>query len=318
VSQHEHHDYLTDRFPFAYEDQQDPITGRTDGILRRSLKSKSAPKVFHTQSSTEYWTRSGSLVHTDPRGTRDGQIPLDVRIYAFGGTQHGPSDFPPQAGIGQQPANPGDYRPFLRALLTSLDDWCRGQSTPPESIYPRIDNRTLVHFRHTGFPKIPGVRYPEVIQQPPFLDLGERWQTDGIIDNHPPILGDGYATLVAKCDDQGNELGCLLPPEVAVPLATFTGWNVRAKDVGPENELVGLNGSYLPFPLTKADRQKLGDPRPSIEERYGTLASYLEQIEAECRRLASERFLLGEDVDRIVEREKGRPAPLFEKITASN
>ena len=73
-NQHDHHDYPPDRFPFAYEVQLDPLSGREDGILKRSLATKTAPRVMHTQSAAEYWTRSGSLVHTDPLGTRDSSL----------------------------------------------------------------------------------------------------------------------------------------------------------------------------------------------------------------------------------------------------
>ncbi len=306
--QHDNHDWPVDRFPFAYEAQTDPLTGASDGILLRAMASKTAPKIMHTQSATEYWSRSGSLVHTDPAGLRDGVLPDNVRLFAFGGTQHGPASFPSSSGNGQTLANPGDYRPFLRCLLLALDGWCEKGDTPLASVYPTIATGTLVKFPQvaTGFPAIPGIRYPEVMQQPRLLDLGSRWVTDGIIDLQPPKQGDHYAVLVPRCNEDGNELGCLLPPEVAIPVATYTGWSLRNRDAGAEGELVGLNGSYIPFPKTQADRELSGDPRRSVVERYENQDQYLSLLRAECVRLATAGYLLDEDVDRIVSREASR------------
>src|SRR5262249_43673738 len=192
--QHEEHSYPGDMFPFTYGDSTDAFSKRTDGILRRlaAEDAKLLPKVMHTQSAAEYWHRSGSLVHTDPLATRDEALPDNVRLYAFGGTQHGPASDPPGRGVADNLLNPGDYRPFLRALLDALDAWVKDGTEPPTSVYPRLDKGTLVGWRQkeSGFPAIPGVRYPEVIQRPSALDHGEEFRTKGILSVHPPrILG---------------------------------------------------------------------------------------------------------------------------------
>src|SRR5205085_350515 len=147
---------------------EDPFSKRHDGILLLAQNNKALPKVMHTQSAAEYWHRSGSLVHTDPLGKVDALIPANVRIYAFGGTQHGPATDPPARGTTDNLVNPGDYRPQLRALLDALDAWVVDGKLPPASVYPRLDDKTLVDWKqaNTGFPTIPGVRYPAVIQQP--------------------------------------------------------------------------------------------------------------------------------------------------------
>ena len=315
VTQHDHHDYPADRFPFAYGTQHDPHSGQTDGILRRSVASSTAPFVLHTQSAAEYWTRSGSLSHTDPLGTRDAEVPSNVRIYLFGGTQHGPSDFPPSRGDGKYLANPGDYRPFLRALLLALDQWCRDGIPAPPSVYPSIRGGTLVAWDQTstGFPSIPGVVYPRVIQQPSFWDYGPRWQSHRIVDRQPPLSRGDYRVLVPRCGPDGNEIDCLSPPEVAVPVATYTGWNLRSKQAGAEYELVSLKGSYFPFPLTSAQRDETGDLRLSVMQRYGTLENYLSQLAEKCRDLEKQGYLLAEDVDRTLRVQRERVAPLFAK-----
>jgi hypothetical protein len=315
-AQHDHHDYPSDRFPFAYESQHDPLSDQTDGILRRSRQSDTEPLVLHTQSVSEYWNRSGSLTHTDPLGTMDAKIPGNVRIYFFGGTQHGPSGYPPSRGKGQTLANPGDYKPFLRCLLLAMDRWSRGGEPAPPSVYPTIEAGTLVDWRQasTGFPEIPGIRYPTVIQQPSLLDFGPRWLSEQIADKQPPTSRGDYRVRVPRCDADGNDVGCLAPPEVAVPVATYTGWNLRTADAGAENQLVTLQGSYIPLPVTNAEREQAKDPRLSLEQRYGSLDAYLEQLEARCQALRQTGYLLADDVPRILAVQRERLAPIFAQI----
>ncbi len=316
AGQHDHHDYPPDRFPFAYDTQTDPLSGLSEGILDRAQRSDSAPLVMHTQSSSEYWNRSGSLVHTDPLGTRDAEIPENVRIYFFGGTQHGPSGFTTNTGDGQTAPNPADYRPFVRALLLALDHWAKDGTDPPPSAYPRIGDGTLVAWtqKGTGFPNIPGIRYPQVIQQPSFLDFGPRWQEQRIVDKQPPLPRGDYRVLVPRSDPDGNELGCLSAPEVAVPVATYTSWRLRKADGPAANQLYSLSGSYIPFPTTKNDRETSGDPRQSVEERYGTLDRYLKQLEAQCRKYELAGYMLPEDTQRTLSIQRKRVEPLFKAI----
>ncbi len=314
ANQHDHHDYPPDRFPFAYETQVDPYTGQEDGILKRAVATGTAPKVFHTQSTAEYWTRAGSLVHTTPDGGPDGADPALVRFYTFGGTQHGPSGYPPGKGQGESLQNPANYKPFLRALLLALDRWVQDGTEPPPSVYPQKATQTLVipTVDATGFPAIPGVKFPGVIHAPQWLDFGPRWQRERIIDFQPPKVRGKYVVLVPKCDADGNELGCLLPPEVAVPVATYTGWNLRTVAAGAAGELVSLTGSMIPFPRTAADRQQSGDPRPAVLERYPSLAEYSRQLTAVCTRLHDAGYLTAADARRLPQVYTDRVRPLFE------
>jgi hypothetical protein len=309
AGQHEDHTYPVDYFPFTYGPAVDPFSKKTDSILSRYPDGKLAPKIMHSQSAAEYWHRSGSLVHTDPLGTKDALLPKNVRVFAFGGTQHGPAADPPPRGIADNLTNPGDYRPYLRALLVALDSWVKDGTEPPASVYPRIEEGTLVHWsqKSTGFPSLPGVRYPEVIQQPACLDFGPRFAEEGIITVEPPRVMGKYVVLVPKSDPDGNDLGTLLPPEVAVPLATHTGWNLRRRDAGAEAMLANLLGSYIPFSRTKVQRLATGDPRLSLEERYGSFARYQRQCSDWCKKRIGERYLLAEDVQRLIAaREKYR------------
>jgi hypothetical protein len=310
-SQHQEHLYPGDYFPFTYGPALDPFRKRKDSILGRTLADnvRFLPKIMHTQGAAEYWHRSGSLVHTDPLGKQDASIPETVRIYTFGGTQHGPAADPPGRGIADNLLNPADYRPFLRALLDALDSWVAKSTPPPPSVYPRIDKGTLVDWRQqsTGFPALPGVRYPEVIQTPQYLDYGPDYLIKGIISIEPPRKVGDYRVLGPKSGPDGNDLGTLLLPDVAVPLATYTGWNLRRHHVGAEAMLASLAGSYLPFPRSRAERLASGDPRLSIEERYGNYQAYKKKYSASCAALVKQGYLLKEDADKIIaEREKKR------------
>jgi hypothetical protein len=303
-SQHEDHLYPGDYFPFTYGQAMDPFSKRRDGILARleADNRRLVPRVMHTQGAAEYWHRSGSLVHTDPLGKEDVPIPDAVRLYTFGGTQHGPAADPPSRGIADNLLNPADYRPFLRALLDALDNWVKTGTAPPPSVYPRIDEGTLVNWKQeaTGFPSLPGVRYPEVIQAPHSLYYGPDFASRGIITIEPPKKRGSYVVLVPRSDQDGNDRGTLLPPEVAVPLATYTGWNLRHRDAGAEAMLASLAGSYIPFPRTRAERKATGDLRKAIAERYQDFDAYHKRFAAICIDLVKKGYLLQEDADRLI------------------
>ena len=291
--QHEDHLYPGDVFPFTYGPATDPFTKQTDSILGVYAKSKTQPKIMHTQTAAEYWHRSGSLVHTDPLGTKDADIPDNVRIYSFGGTQHGPAAFPPSKGISDNYANFGDYRPFLRALLTALDEWVREDKAPPASIYPHIGDGLLVAptVKAVEFPSIRGVRFPSVIQLPSYNEYGPMFAGKRIITTEPPKVKGDYKVLVPKADADGNDLGMLLPAEVAAPLGTYTGWNLRRKEAGAGGALTSLQGSFIPFPTAK----NTGDPRPTVLRRYNNVKVYRSELEDACDRLIDDRYLLAED-----------------------
>ena len=117
-----------------------------------------------------------------------------------------------------------------------------------------------------------------------------------------------YRVLVPRCDEDGNDLGTLLAPEVKTPLATYTGWNLHRKDAGSDGTLLSLTGSYLPFAKTKAERMKTGDPRLSLEERYGSFEAYLRQYEKGAESLAA--WALPEDL-RAKVKERAKVKGLF-------
>ncbi|HEY2416102.1 MAG TPA: alpha/beta hydrolase domain-containing protein [Pirellulaceae bacterium] len=300
--QHDEHLFPADYFPFTYGDATDPFTNKTDGILKKSRAANVVPKVFHTQSSSEYWHRSASLVHTDPLGKQDVTIPPEVRIYSFGGTQHGTgSGYPGSIGAGQLPSNPNDYTPLMRGLVVAIDRWIKDGVEPPPSVYPTIKDQTLVGWRKNeiGWPKIPGVAYPEVIQQPSFLDRGPKWDSDRIATVEPPIVKGNYVVKVPAVDADGNERGTLNLPAIIVPVATYTSWNLRNEKAGAPGELLSLQGGYIPFPLTRQAQLEAKDPRPSLIERYGSFDEYQRRYLEAAERLIARRYILEEDLARL-------------------
>jgi hypothetical protein len=260
--------------------------------------------MIFTQSSTEYWSRAASLLHTDVMGTKDGALPEEVRVYLVAGSQHlGGGE--PTPGICQQPRNPLDDRgPVQRAMLVALERWLAEGVEPPPSRHPRLDEQTLVPLEAVvaAFPKVPGLNLPSRSYQPLRLDFGPRFLTEGIADDVPPQVGAPFRALLPAVDVDGNEVAGIRLPEIAVPLGTYTGWNLRAAAVGAETMLAPLDGMFLAFARTRAEREQTGDPRLSLEERYGNREHYLARVAEAALRLHKEGFLLDEDVVRIVDK----------------
>jgi hypothetical protein len=260
------------------------------------LPEQARPKIFYTNSSGEYWGggRAAALTHTTLDGREDATPPDNVRIYLFSGTQDVPGGFLASQGKGQQKPNPNDYSFAHRALLVAMERWVRDGVDPPESRHPRLADHTLVPRPDIDFPPIPGVRSPLSIAG------GYRADLDGPPTAHP------LPSLVPQVDGDGNELAGIALPDVAVPLATYTGWNFRHPAIGQPTELLPLTGSYIPFPVTRAAREATRDPRFSIEERYGSRARYQALVTDRAANLIQEGYLLSQDLGAVVDRALAR------------
>jgi hypothetical protein len=288
-------------FPFAYESQTDPFTGSTDSIFRRCRSTRTCPKVIHFNSGTEYWQAGGSLVTTDSQGQSDSMPPYDVRIWSMASVSHqGVTPAMPK-GVCAMPYNLTDYRPLLRAALVALDRWIVNDAKPPASRYPRIADGTLVETVKLD-PAIPGLAMAHGPNAKQRIDFGPDFYK-GIITRVPPVaLPARYRVLVPALDADGNEIGGIRLPDIAVPLGTAMGWSVRSEAAGGAGELCYLDGAFLPFAKTKAEREATKDPRPSLEERYHTPAEYAEKVRAAAAALEHDGYLLPDDVKRIVDR----------------
>jgi len=229
-----------------------------------------------------------------------------VRIYYFAGTQHGSGTFPPtdtnpDSGLrGQQQFNWVDYRPLLRTALVNLDRWVTSGEAPPPSRHPRVDDATAATVERVAaaFPSIPGVSFPVHPSNISRLDFGTE---EGIASQIPPTVGKPYANLVSAVDQDGNELGGILLPDLTMPIATHTGWNLRHADIGGTGQTLGTLGSTLPFSITRSQRDALGDPRPSLEERYSSREDYLGRVRNAAQDLVEGRYLLADEVKLVVD-----------------
>lgn len=293
--------YPTDIFPFTDVEQRDPVTGQTGGLLT-AVDPKFMPKFFQTNSSYEYWGRAASLLHTTVDGSEDAAMLENARIYHFAGGQHLPDKFPPRPKNGQQVNNPNDYSWAMRALLLAMNRWITDGTAPPPSRYPRIDDGTLVERSQLRFPALPGIEIPTRPHKAYRVDYGPDFASQGIISKQPPELGPAFPIRVPQVNLDGNETGGLSMPGVAVPLATYTGWNLYSPEYGPVDELAHMSGSYIPFAATVAERLATADPRPSIRERYSDRAQYLGLVAESAIGLIDKGYLLGEDLSDIMHR----------------
>lgn len=153
--------FPVDMFPFTDVPETDPETGATDALLARAEKSGTVPKIFYVLTNSEYFNRGGSLVHTDPTGAKDVELPPSTRLYFMSSSPHSPAAFPPAPSkpdtvLGLASLNPLDYLPVVRALFVALDRWVTEDTAPPPSRYPHIADGTLVAREKGGWPATPG------------------------------------------------------------------------------------------------------------------------------------------------------------------
>ncbi len=293
--------YPTDIFPFTDDPQRDPETGVVDGLLTHSGKPQLQPKVFYTNSSYEYWGRAASLFHTTVDGQKDMPLPANVRGYLLAAGQHGVAGFPPSRTIGQQMNNPLDYRWVMRTLLLSMNRWTADGVAPPPSALPRVADGTLVTPDKLKFPALPSVTVAKTPHRAYHANYGPDFISKGIVSQEPPAIGSAFPILVPQVDADGNELAGIRVPELAVPLATYTGWNLFNERSGPPMVLASMQGSFIPLARSRSERERANDPRRSVEERYQGREQYLAQITKTANDLVSKGYLLKDDVQRIVE-----------------
>ncbi|MBK9169640.1 MAG: hypothetical protein IPM24_19555 [Bryobacterales bacterium] len=293
--------YPTDIFPFTDSDQTDPETGLTEGLLGRLRSLKAVPRIFYTNSSYEYYGRSAALIHTNLDGTKDVPPAPGTRIYLIAGAQHGPGGFPPQRGRTRHLTNSNNYAWTMRALLLAMNRWLTNGTEPPASQYPTVAAGQLVSLESLNFPSIPGVQVPRRIQTAMRLDYGPEFREKGIVSVEPPRIGKPFGMRLPQVDQDGNETSGIRLPVIQVPLATYMGWNLRDSSIGAPDELYHMTGSTLPFAKNRDERERTGDPRLSIRERYGDRAGYLRRIEATANQLGEDGLVLKSDIPLIVD-----------------
>ena len=301
--QDQHTDYLSHSVaPFTYAVTTDPISGVRDGILKRPATD---PLVFHVDSANEFWQMNASLNVHDGRG-QPVPIPDNVRLYFVSSHAHvggtGVGAMPTATNQCAFPVNGAlSYNALLRALVVALDEWADKGVAPPPSRYPTVTAGTLVMRQEAeaAFPKIPGARFPGALNEVFAFDYGAGFTPKGGRVATVPKKGSMYTLRVPKPDADGLDLGGVRMLDVAVPVGTNTGWNLWAP--GPKGQdLCGLSGAFFAFPKSTEDRERTGDPRRSLEERYSTHAGFVAAVEKAARELVTERFLLDDDAKTLV------------------
>jgi hypothetical protein len=195
-----------------------------------------------------------------------------------------------------------------------MDEWVNGEKDPPPSRYPRLAEGTAMAPNQLkgAFTAIPGVGFPAHLSQVVRLDFGPD-AVRGVATTLPPVEGKSYPNFVPAVDRDGNEVTGIRLPDLTVPLATYTGWNLRHPQMGAPDRLMSLMGSTIPFPTTPGDRARGSDPRRSIAERYPSRAGYLEQVRQAAQRLIDEGYLLAEDLELVV----GQASRRYELLAAA-
>jgi hypothetical protein len=319
-TQHTEKQFPGQESPQTWDDTFDPIAGISAGQLDRCRKSDTCPKITATITDTEYWQALMALNTTDARGKRDLEIPSNVRIYHFAGTQHGggdplaqPPTVQPQPPVNcQLPVNTNPFIPGQRALLLDLQQWITHGTEPPRSLYPTLRRSSLVPVGQIKIPYIPAVNFtlPGLYAQRFHLDRGpdfDERDISGVMDE-PPVVGAAYAALAPQVDADGNDIDGLRNTNMQAPLGTYSGWNIRKAGFS-EGDSCDLTGAFIPFFETKAQRIAAGDQRLSLQERYPTHADYVAKVTMATNQLVKQRLLLQQDADLIISQANAATVP---------
>ena len=319
-TQHTERQFPGAESPQTFETTVDTISGLAAGQLERCRFSHTCPKIFHTNTDTEYWQATMSLNTTDSLGNRDLPIAPEVRIYLFSATMHGGGDATaqPPTILPAPPVNcqlRANSNPFIfgqRALLVALRDWIVHGTQPPPSLYASLRDKTLVPVTSINYPYIPAVNFTPagVATQKFWLGRGSLFDTADIsgVMAEPPVPLAAYALLVPTIDADGNTIPGLRNTNVQVPLGTYLGSNVRKAGFS-EGDSCDLTGSFIPFFKTMADRIAAGDPRPSLQERYPTHADYVTKITSAAIGLVAKRLMLPDDAVYVINQANAAAVP---------
>jgi hypothetical protein len=310
----------------------DPVRGGpAAGILDRCTKSNTCPKVIEHFGSAEVWALklTPEWVGTDAKA--DLPLPDGVRRYYIASSTHGggaggfdsslpgvglPTSGPAcpgnNFGSGVLPANPVPHTQTVNALRVHFRDWVMKGTAPPPSRYPMLADGTLARADKAalGFPTLPGLRAtaPEAdfIMPVHDYDWGPQFSPQdgsGVVSHAPPRIKRTLMMMAPKVDADGNERGGVPVVLLDAPLGTYLGWNITAGGAMPfhQGQICNYVGGMIPFARSAAERQARNDPRPSLEERYGSHEGYVERVRAAAARALEQKFLLPEDARALID-----------------
>lgn len=301
------------------------------GILGRCQRSKTCPKVVEHFGSAEIWALKLGPEWVGTDGARDLPLPDSVRRYYIASSTHnggaggfdsslpgvglpkaGPACPGNNFGNGLLPANPVPHGETINAIRHHFRRWVVNGDSPPPSRWPRLADGTLAraHKAAIGMPALPGLR--PTLPEPDFImpvhdyDWGPGFDAvdgSGVPSLAPPRIKQVLPMFAPKVDADGNELGGVPVVLLDAPLGTYLGWNVVADGERPfhAGQICNYAGGMVPFARSKAEREAAGDSRPSLEERYGSHAGYVEAVKRAAARAQREGFLLEADAQRLIE-----------------
>jgi hypothetical protein len=308
------------------------------GILDRCTASNTCPKIIEHFGSSEVWALKLTPEWVGTDAQRDIPLPANVRRYYISSSTHGggaggfdtsiagaalPTTGPNcpgnNFGTGALPANPMPHTQTINALREHFRNWVKNGVEPPPSVWPRLRNHR--HYARgfdvelveptkeaMGFPTIPGIAgdIPSNFIMPVLdYDWGPDFDpndTSGVPTNQPPPIKRVIRMLVPRVDSDGNEIGGVPVVLRDAPLGTYLGWNVTAGGARPfhAGQICDYVGGMVPFAKTAAQRVANNDPRPSLEERYGSHAGYVDAVRNAAANAVSQGFLLQDDADALV------------------
>ena len=282
------------------------------GLLDRCAATNTCPKIVEAFGSAEFWglRMSPDLIGTDAR--RDLPLPSNVRRYYYPSTTHGggrggfPAEAVPAANsVCTLPVNPNPQAEQTRALTRALVAWVVKGTPPPPSRYPTLARGELVPATREalGMPDIPGLPFSDRLLNPVLrYDFGAGFHAadlSGVMTHVPPRVVGVLPTYVPRVNEDGNETSGVPSVQLQAPLGTYLGWNTFRAGVFAGHGC-GFQGGWMPFARTKADRVRLGDPRLSVEERYGTHDGYVAAVRKATAQAVEDRFLLPDDAARLL------------------
>jgi hypothetical protein len=296
------------------------------GMLDRCTQSRTCPQILETFGSNEFYDEK---MAPDLTGfcvvcTVDIPVPKNVHRYYLPGTSHGgtinansfnwnpPPTVTPVNSSQTYPSNPNGENFTNNALQADFIDLIMKGTpmplSPPGVTYPTLLDRQLVPPTQAadGFPpNIPGFPFGGNMAWPPFVyDFGpgvDYTQQTGIPTIQPPTIQQVLTEYVPRVNSDGNEdVGSVPSILFQAPLGTYVGWNIIPPGTFYAGQQVQLSGSYWPFQETEAARTAAGDPRLSLEARYGTHAGYVCVVTAAANQAIRQGFLLLPDAQTLV------------------